>query len=102
MRFLPVSIMALIGALSTGFAGQVSTADMVFLTRGGCVNTDQMRSSLDAALKSLKLPTNYSVVDIDKLPASDRRRGYGTPTILYRNRDLFGLAEPPASPDAPS
>ncbi|HKE28665.1 MAG TPA: hypothetical protein VKB88_40220 [Bryobacteraceae bacterium] len=61
-----------------------------------------MRSALDEALKSLKLPTDYVLVDVDKLDTSDRRRGYGTPTVLYRNRDLFGLAEPPPSTEAPS
>jgi hypothetical protein len=61
-----------------------------------------MRSALDEALKSLKLPTDYVLIDVDKLNTSDRRRGYGTPTVLYKNRDLFGLGEPLASTDAPS
>jgi hypothetical protein len=73
-----------------------SVRDLVFLTRDGCVKTGRMRSSLDQALKSLALPTNYELIGIGKLDSSDRRRGYGTPTVLYKNRDLFGLAEPPA------
>ena len=68
--------------------------DLAFLTRNGCVNTARMRSNLDQALKALALPTNYSVVDVDKLEAGDVRRGYGTPTVLYKNRDLFGMAVP--------
>jgi hypothetical protein len=79
-----------------------SERNLVFLTRDGCVNTARMRSSLDQALKSLALPTNYEVIDADKLERSDRRRGYGTPTVLYKSRDLFGMAEPPVQSSAPS
>lgn len=88
-------------------AGQVcsverfSVRDLVFLTRDGCVNTAHMRSRLDEALKALALPANYAVIDIDKLDASDRRRGYGTPTVLHKNRDLFDKAVP-AQATAPS
>jgi len=28
------------------------------------------------------------------LPADDIRRGYPTPTLLFANRDVFGLAVP--------
>jgi hypothetical protein len=79
-----------------------SVRDLVFLTRDGCVNTARMRSNLDQALKSLALPTNYEFTDADKLEPSDRRRGYGTPTVLYKGRDLFGMAEPRAQSGAPS
>jgi hypothetical protein len=79
-----------------------SVRDLVFVTRDGCVNTARMRSSLDQALKSLALPTNYELIDADKLEPSDSRRGYGTPTVLYKSRDLFGMTEPPAQPSAPS
>ena len=79
-----------------------SVHDLVFLSRDGCVNTARMRSSVDQALKSLALPTNYEFIDADKLEPSDRRRSYGTPTLLYKGRDLFGLAEPPVQPSAPS
>jgi hypothetical protein len=76
--------------------------DLVLLTRDGCDNTARLRSSLDQALKALSLPINYELVASDKLEPSDRRRGYGTPTVLYKNRDLFGMAEPPAQSSAPS
>jgi len=79
-----------------------SMHDLVFLTRDGCVNTARMRSSIDQALKSLALATNYELIDVDKLEPSDRRRGYGTPTVLYKGRDLFGKTEPPAQSGAPS
>jgi hypothetical protein len=67
---------------------------IVFLTRSGCVNTVTMRANLDAALKSLGSTAEYAVIDIDTLSQSDDRRGYPTPTLLYEDRDLFGLAEP--------
>ena len=79
-----------------------SVHDLVFLTRDGCVNTARMRSSLNQALKSLALAPNYELIDVDKLEPSDRRRGYGTPTVLYKSRDLFGKTEPPAQYGAPS
>jgi hypothetical protein len=61
-----------------------------------------MQSRLDDALKAMALPTNYALIDVDKLEPSDARRGYGTPTILYKNRDLFGIPTPLAQPTAPS
>jgi hypothetical protein len=68
--------------------------NLVFLTRSGCVNTVTMRANLDEALRTLALPTNYQFIDADTLKESDRRGGYGTPTVLYAGRDLFGLEEP--------
>ena len=79
-----------------------SVRDLLFLTRDGCVNTSRMRSNLDQALKSLALPTNYEFIDADKLKPSDLRPGYGTPTVLYKARDLFGKRAPSAPPGAPS
>jgi hypothetical protein len=35
------------------------------------------------------------VVDLGTLPDTDARGGYGTPTVLHKNRDLFGMPEPP-------
>jgi len=78
-----------------------SVRNLVFLTRDRCVNTSRMRSNLDQALKSLALPTNYEFIDADKLKPSDLRRGYGTPTVLYKGSDLFGKT-PSAPPSAPS
>ena len=68
--------------------------DVVFLTREGCANTAEMRASLDEALRALGRPTDYAVIDLATLPDSDVRRGYPTPTVLYGNRDLFGLPQP--------
>ena len=83
-------------------ADRYSASELVFLTRSGCVNTTLMHSRLDEALRSLKFPTKYTLIDLDKLDPSDRRRGYPTPTVLYVGRDLFGLAAPSSSTNAPS
>lgn len=76
--------------------------DIVFLTRAGCVNTDTMRASLDQALARLEWPTDYRLIDADTLPPSDPRGGYGTPTVLYAGRDLFGMPQPPTPHPSPT
>ncbi len=75
---------------------------LVFLTRDGCVNTVTMRANLDEALKDLGLPSDYQFIDADTLESSDSRGGYGTPTVLYEGRDLFGMDEPPVPHPAPT
>ena len=76
--------------------------ELVFLTRNGCVNTTVMRAGLDEALHALGLPTDYQLIDADTLPESDPRGGYGTPTVLYSGRDLFGMSEPTLPHPAPT
>ena|SRR6516164_4511022 len=68
--------------------------DLVFITRDDCVNTPDMRVNLDDALRGLGLALDYEMVDLGKLPRTDARTGYPTPTILYRNRDLFDMPAP--------
>jgi hypothetical protein len=59
-----------------------------------------MRRNLDGALKALGLAAGYEVVDQDMLAESDVRRGYPTPTLLYADRDIFGMSVPkPPLPD---
>jgi hypothetical protein len=53
-----------------------------------------MQENLVAALKALNRPGAFETVDQDTLPSTDPRVGYPTPTLLYRNRDVFGLAQP--------
>jgi hypothetical protein len=75
-------------------------SELVFLTREGCAATARMRTNVDEGLKSMGVAASYQVVDLDALPVSDVRRGYPTPTLLYGNRDVFGLPEPkPPLPD---
>ena len=89
-------------ATTRGPEGARSMHDLVFLTRDGCVNTTTMRARLDEALASLGLPTDYQFIDADALPSTDARAGYGTPTVLYTRRDLFGMPEPPVPHPPPT
>ena len=90
-----VCVLVLFVAVSMGCASKPQTAnELVFLTRGGCVNTTTMRANLDAALKAMNRPADYQLVDQDTLAKTDPRTGYATPTVLVANRDLFGLPEP--------
>ena len=73
--------------------------DLVFVTRDECVNTPDLFFNLDDALHALGLPLEYQVVNLGKLPKTDPRTGYPTPTVLYKNRDLFGM--PPPTPPFP-
>jgi hypothetical protein len=97
------AVTLLLHVVSTGAAGQeqrTPSGSLVFLTREGCVNTSTMRTRLDEALARLGVPKTYAVIDADTLADCDVRRGYGTPTVLYDNRDLFGIPEP--TPPIPS
>jgi hypothetical protein len=90
-------------ALAPSFAMmQPASSPLVFLTRDGCANTTTMRTRLDQALTRLKMPTDYDVLDVDTLSDSDVRRGYGTPTVLYQGRDLFGAPAPTLPLPAPT
>lgn len=75
---------------------------IVFLTRDGCANTPVLLANLEAAVGSLDPPVDYKVVNQGPLPTTDARVGYATPTILYDNRDLFGLPQPIPPFPAPS
>jgi len=83
-------------------AGGPWIPELVFLTPEGCVQTDTMRTRFDEALTLLGRLKDYTVIDADTLPENDPRRGYGTPTLLYKNVDLFGMPEPPVTKDAPT
>ena len=83
-------------------ADSLSMKNLVFLTRSDCVNTVTMRANLDEALKALGLPNDYQFIDADTLKESDVRGGYGTPTVLYAGRDLFGMVEPKGPRQTPT
>lgn len=73
---------------------------VVLLTREGCATSPTMQGRLDEALRVMGVPTTYQKIDVVNLPATDARRGYPTPTVLYANRDIFGMPEPkPPYPD---
>ena len=71
-----------------------AVARLALVTRDGCMNTDRLRKNLDAALKQVRRPLAYDVVDQATLGETYPRRGYPTPALLYANRDLLGLQEP--------
>ncbi|MGE3843360.1 MAG: hypothetical protein AB7I50_17455 [Vicinamibacterales bacterium] len=61
-----------------------------------------MRANLDDALTMLGWSKDYQFIDADTLKPTDRRGGYGTPTVLHAGRDLFGMPEPPVPHPAPT
>jgi hypothetical protein len=91
---LAIATAVLLAASLFATPQDASSRSLVFLTRDGCVNTTTMRARLDQALDRLDIPNNYAVIDADTLPEADARRGYGTPTVLFDSRDLFGMPEP--------
>jgi hypothetical protein len=76
--------------------------ELTLLTRDGCMNTPKMRANLDHALKALNWSTDYRVIDSGTLQATDARTAYPTPTLLYKDRDIFGMAVPKAPYDEPT
>jgi len=76
--------------------------DLVFLTRDGCVNTPDMVNNLEDALKALGWPNDYQFINIGKLPKSDVRTGYPTPTVLWKSKDIFGMPTPTPPYDEPT
>jgi hypothetical protein len=104
LSVLPLVTVAMVLAAATSIAGGPGQASppspLMFLTRDDCANTATMRTRLDAALARLGAPTDYVVIDADTLAEGDVRRGYGTPTVLYVNVDLFGMPVP--APPIPS
>ncbi len=92
--------LALTAALTLAREQEAPSGAIVFLTRDGCVNTTTMRARLDEALDRVGMAKHYIVIDADTLSDADARRGYGTPTVLYDDRDLFGMPEP--TPPLPS
>ena len=88
-----LALIVLSGPCDRSASRTLSVNKITFLTRPGCVNSGTMRGRLDVWLSRLGLATDYQVIDLTTLPASDPRRGYPTPTVLYDGHDLFGLPE---------
>ena len=89
------SLLMVGGLVMSACAGSSTPDDgIVLLTRAGWVDTETMRTNLEAAARTLTPPAQFTVVDLDTLPSDDIRRGYPTPTLLFANRDVFGLAVP--------
>lgn len=92
----PLIFGLLLAMTATGCATNPHTMDtnathsIEFLSFDGCPNTPPMRESLEAALAQTS--ASFTAVDLTKLPDDDRRRSFGSPTILIDGSDLFGLA----------
>lgn len=91
LRSLPIAGVLLMAACA---GSPTPDAGIVLLTRAGCVDTQTMRANLKSAAHALTPPAAFTVIDLDTLPSDDIRRGYPTPTLLFANRDVFGLAVP--------
>ena len=72
---------------------------ITFLTRKGCPNSPVMYQRLMSELAERRIAQEPETVDIGHLEKGDLRTGYGTPTVLIDDVDLFGLETPaPTSP----
>ena len=68
---------------------------LTLLTCRDCMNGDLLRERLHDALGVLGWRPLFAIVDPATLPATDARRAYPSPAVLWRGRDLFGISEPP-------
>ena len=88
-------VVVTVSILAVGLAQPASLkSDLVFLMRDGCVNTPALVANLNDALTALKLPKDYQFIDIGTLSKDEPRTGYPTPTVLWKGRDIFGMAPP--------
>lgn len=60
----------------------------------GCPNTPIMRTSLEEAIRSVGWAATIEEVNVESLPPSDVRCGYGVPTVLVNGSDLLGAPAP--------
>ena len=91
---MPRVAVLLLPAIMVASCAGAPPKSIEFLTREGCVQTTTMRDRLDEALNDLTTDRPYTLVDLDRLPSTDVRKAYPTPTVLYGGVDLFGMAEP--------
>ena len=89
-----LALMVFLPSLNVSETAPSVKADLVFLTRVGCVNTPDMVHNLDDALKALHLANDYQYLIIGTLPKADPRTGYPTPTALWKGKDIFGMPVP--------
>ena len=94
MRGSILGVMLLVVAANVMAQKKSVKADLVFLTRDGCVYTPDMVNNLDDALKSIGWASDYQYINIGTLPSKDARTGYPTPTLLWKGKDIFGMPTP--------
>jgi hypothetical protein len=104
LRFLPwiFIVLALLFSLvacqgQSQKAGKLNAIDVAFLTRPGCPKSPAMLSNLNSALGNQGIAVTVTTVDLGELEKDDYRTGYGTPTVLVNDKDLFGMDRPGAA-----
>ena len=71
-----------------------------FLSFEGCPHAPILRQRLDEALRELGLTVTPVSIDLEQLfQAKDSRSGFGSPTVLVDEVDLFGALPPLAAGD---
>jgi hypothetical protein len=75
---------------------------LTLLTCSECSAGLELRRRLHEALQQLGVKPIFSVVDAGSLSRTDPRAAYPAPTVLWRDRDLFGVPQPPAPYPAPT
>ncbi|MGJ8635353.1 MAG: hypothetical protein ACSHX5_00710 [Phycisphaerales bacterium] len=73
-------------------ANMISSHTIEFLYFDGCPNTPKLREELEEALDKQGL--SFTQINMTELDQNDLRRGYGSPTILVDNQDLFDAPIP--------
>ncbi len=75
----------------------LSSIGITFLTRAGCPKSPTMWKNLESALGEMGIAASVATVDLGDLAPDDFRTGYGTPTVLVNDEDLFGRSKPAAA-----
>ena len=104
-RYAVASLGVTLVTLAMACAGEKPTTlsdRLTFLTRADCVTTPDMAITTERALDELGWPHDYQVIDIGTLKDTDVRRGYPTPTLLWNERDIFGMPTPSPPFSAPT
>ena len=83
----PQSLRTTIPALLLMVTSCTTSKHVEFLGFKGCPNTPELRKRLVEAEPELK----FKDVDLLLLKTDDSRLGWGAPTILVDNEDLFGI-----------
>ena len=84
---LPQSLRTTIPPLILMVTSCTTSKHIAFLGFEGCPNTPELKKRLVEADPSLQIED----VDLMSLESNDFRLGWGAPTILVNNEDLFGV-----------
>ncbi len=82
------------GPITSAGGSPVYPKALVLLSLEGCPHAQEMSDGLAQALVDSGWRSEFVHVDLSRLPESDGRRGYASPTILVDGSDLFGAGVP--------